>query len=278
MESVKTYIESGILELYVLGDLCAEDRSDVEAMSKLHPEVKTELDGIEKVMNTVAENFASTPSLKVKEQFFSRLSFSDNADGDVEESKTEAKVIPLNNSKLNLYKLSLAACIALLMVSVMAIVYLNNSLKNSKQQIAQLQTSNQSFANRVNYLDKKVITSEEALTVFTNADFKMVKLNGTANSPESNILVAWNPKQQKVMIDMRSIKIPVNDQDHQYQLWALVDGKPVDLGVFDAESKTDMLKTMKAIGVAQAFAVTLEPRGGSVNPTMDKMMVMGAVI
>jgi anti-sigma-K factor RskA len=34
---------------------------------------------------------------------------------------------------------------------------------------------------------------------------------------------------------------------------------------------------MKSIGKAQAFAVTLEPKGGSVNPTMDKMMVMGAI-
>ena len=275
MESVKTYIESGILELYVLGDLSAEERSDVEAMSKLHPEVKAELDEIEKVMNAVAQNFATEPSFKVKEQFFNQLSFSDEAD--VEGTKTEAKVIPLNNSNLNFYKLSLAACIALLLVSVVAIVNLNNSLKDSKQQIAQLQTSNQSFANRVNYLDQKVTESDEALNIFTNADFKMVKLNGTANSPESNILVAWNPKQQKVLLDLRSMKIPVNDKDHQYQLWALVDGKPVDLGVFDAENKTAGLITMKTIGVAQAFAVTLEPRGGSVNPTMDKMMVMGAI-
>ena len=277
MESVKTYIESGILELYVLGDLSAEERSDVEAMSKLHSEVKAELDEIEKVMNAVAQNFATEPSFKVKEQFFNQLSFSDDAEADVEGTKTEAKVIPLNNSNLNFYKLSLAACIALLLVSVVAIVNLNNSLKDSKQQIAQLQTSNQSFANRVNYLDQKVTESDEALNIFTNADFKMVKLNGTVNSPESNILVAWNPKQQKVLLDLRSMKIPVNDKDHQYQLWALVDGKPVDLGVFDAENKTAGLITMKTIGVAQAFAVTLEPRGGSVNPTMDKMMVMGAI-
>ena len=28
---------------------------------------------------------------------------------------------------------------------------------------------------------------------------------------------------------------------------------------------------------AQAFAVTIEPMGGSVNPTMEKMVVMGAI-
>jgi anti-sigma-K factor RskA len=72
------------------------------------------------------------------------------------------------------------------------------------------------------------------------------------------------------------MKMPVNDKAHQYQLWALVGGKPVDLGVFDSGADTlTNIKEMKSLASADAFAVTLEPRGGSVNPTMDQMMVIG---
>ena len=71
--------------------------------------------------------------------------------------------------------------------------------------------------------------------------------------------------------------MPVTDAEHQYQLWALVDGVPVDLGVFDAEGNGIGFKDMKSIGKAQAFAVTLEPKGGSKNPTLDQMVVMGAI-
>jgi anti-sigma-K factor RskA len=71
--------------------------------------------------------------------------------------------------------------------------------------------------------------------------------------------------------------MPKNDEAHQYQLWALVDGKPVDLGVFDSTDKTIGLKDMKSIGNAQTFAVTLEPRGGSVSPTLEKLMVIGNI-
>jgi anti-sigma-K factor RskA len=60
-------------------------------------------------------------------------------------------------------------------------------------------------------------------------------------------------------------------------LWALVDGKPVDLGVFDADDTLIGLKAMKSIGVLQTFAVTLEPRGGSVAPTLEKLMVLGNI-
>lgn len=78
MENIKTYIESGILELYVLGDLTAEEKLAVEAMSKLHPEVKAELEEIEKVMQNVAEDLALEPSASVKANFFNQLTFSDN--------------------------------------------------------------------------------------------------------------------------------------------------------------------------------------------------------
>jgi anti-sigma-K factor RskA len=34
---------------------------------------------------------------------------------------------------------------------------------------------------------------------------------------------------------------------------------------------------MKFIKDAQSFAVTLEPKGGSINPNMDKMMAIGII-
>jgi anti-sigma-K factor RskA len=46
----------------------------------------------------------------------------------------------------------------------------------------------------------------------------------------------------------------------------------IDIDPFD---KT--LHPMKDIEDAQAFAITLEPKGGSVNPTMSEMYVMGSI-
>lgn len=280
MENIKSYIESGILELYVLGDLSMQEMAEVEQMAQLHPEIKAELEEIEKTMSSIANSLTVEPDLKVKEGFFNSISFSDEEN--VATTKTDssegAKVIVMNSRKLNFYKFSLAACLALLLISIIAIINLNNSLKASKQQIADLQNSNQSFANKVNYLDQRVSSSEQALNVLSNPDYKMVKLNGTPNSPDSKLVIAFNAKEKKVILDLHNMKMPETDEAHQYQLWALVDGKPVDLGVFDAsDSKNAFVKDMKSIGVAQAFAVTLEPRGGSVSPTLDKMMVMGAI-
>jgi anti-sigma-K factor RskA len=278
LENLQSYIESGILELYVLGDLNSTERAEVEMMCKLHPEVKVELDEIELMMNNIANDLTLEPSEKVRKGFFNSITFSDEAAKITAAPKEEVKVVAINSKQLNFYKLSLAACLALLLVSIIAIINLNKNLNASKAQIASLQTSNQGFVNQVNYLDKKVKKGNEILDIYTNPAYKMVSLKGTNNSPESNIIIAFNPKEEKVMLDLHSMKIPKNDAEHQYQLWALVDGKPVDLGVFDAESNEIGLKAMKSIGVAQTFAITLEPRGGSVSPTLEKLMVIGNII
>ncbi len=168
MEDIKSYIESGILELYVLGDLNAEERSAVEAMSKQYPEVKTELEDIEKAMSGLSENLAIEPSEKVREGFFNSISFSDETVIETPEkivATEEAKIVSISVKKLNFYKFSFAACFALLLVSLFAIINLNKNLSDSRQQIAQLQTSNETFSNRVIYLDQQVAQNNDAIAI-----------------------------------------------------------------------------------------------------------------
>ena len=70
--------------------------------------------------------------------------------------------------------------------------------------------------------------------------------------------------------------MPAAPQGMQYQLWAIVDGKPVDAGVFDVA--TSGLLKMKTLDGAVAFAVTIEPRGGRPSPTLETMQVIGNVL
>ena len=58
----------------------------------------------------------------------------------------------------------------------------------------------------------------------------------------------------------------------QYQLWAIVDGKPVDAGVIN---NCIGLCKMKKIDHAEAFAITLEKEGGSPTPTLNRNVCNG---
>ncbi len=55
MEDLKAYIESGVLELYVLGDLTEAERLEVELMLSKHPELKNEVFEIEKALEKYSE-------------------------------------------------------------------------------------------------------------------------------------------------------------------------------------------------------------------------------
>jgi hypothetical protein len=272
VEDINLYIESGILELYILGDVTHDEKLQVEEMSLKHPAIKAELDAIGRSVELYAFENSVEPADHLRERILNSLltNFGDDNISPSKTEKAEAKVISLPAPKKNsFYKYAFAACLALLLLSVAALIDIYSKLQDANTQLVALNSTNQLFTKTVNFQDQQ-------LNVYRDTTFRFIKLKGTIHAPNASLLLAFNPIKRKVMIAMADLKMPQNDKGHQYQLWALVGGKPVDLGVFDknASDSVDM-KEMKSIALAQAFAVTLEPRGGSVNPTMDQMMVIG---
>jgi len=272
VEDIKAYIESGILELYVLGDVSHEEKLEVEAMAAKHPAIKAELEEIEKSLQSYADANAVEPAENLRDKILNSL-VTNLADDRIfntkEEEKPEAGVVEMSNPRqVTVYKYAFAACFVLLIVSVAALINAYRQIDQSDTLIASLQSQNQRIANTVSFKDHE-------LEILHDASFRMVKLQGTKKSPSSSLMVAFSPAKKKVMIDMADANMPANDKDHQYQLWALVGGKPVSLGVFDADTTSKDMKEMESIASADAFAVTLEKRGGSPTPTMDEMMVLG---
>ncbi|MEN0056454.1 MAG: anti-sigma factor [Mucilaginibacter sp.] len=271
MEDIKAYIESGILELYVLGDVTPDERLQVEEMALKHPAIKAELDAIERSMELYAKENEVEPSDNLRHRVLGSIltNFGDDNNFPQKAQPHKTNIVPLPPRKeSNFYKYAFAASLALLVASSVALISVYSRLKESNTQLITLQLQNQHFSNRVNLMDRE-------LSILRDPSFKLLRLEGTPKNPTMAVTVAFSPVHQKVMIDMKNVKLPQNDKDHQYQLWALVGGKPVDLGVFDAAADSIDMKEMKSIARADAFAVTLEPKGGSVNPTMDQMMVLG---
>jgi anti-sigma-K factor RskA len=291
VEEIRAYIESGVLELYVLGDISAEERLQVEAMAQKYPEIQTELQEIEKALEIYADVHDMEPAAEMRDRVLNSLltnlgddrTFSktiQHTDAPaVNEASMPAKHIANGARVVNMrpatasifYKYAFAACLLLLCVSIAALTILYSELQSSRQQVVSLRLSEQKFTKQVNMMDSE-------LALYRDPSYQMVHLKGLPKTPSSTLTVAWSPNKQKVMVNLHNAKLPDADKDHQFQLWAIANGKPVDLGVFDnTETDEASMKEMKSIGAAQAFAVTIEPRGGSVNPTMDQMVVMASL-
>jgi len=107
-----------------------------------------------------------------------------------------------------------------------------------------------------------------------NPAMKTIPLLGVEKHPDMKATVYFENASNLVYLTLENL--PVTPKDQQYQLWAIVDGKPVSLGVYDQDSTLSVQK-MTAVSSAQAFAITLEKRGGVASPTMENMYVMGKV-
>ena len=97
-------------------------------------------------------------------------------------------------------------------------------------------------------------------------------MKGMPVSPQSFATVYWDTTSHDVYLLANNLPVPASDK--QYQLWAIFNGKPVDLGVFDIKKERLLIQAKNAQG-AEAFAITLEKKGGSPAPTMDSLYVMG---
>lgn len=91
----------------------------------------------------------------------------------------------------------------------------------------------------------------------------VVNMQGTQPSSVSSASIYWDTASSNVFLVVRNL--PQLPTEKQYQLWAFIEGKPVDLGLFDWDSKNVILQ-MKNTQKAEAFAITIENRGNGAVP------------
>lgn len=95
--------------------------------------------------------------------------------------------------------------------------------------------------------------------------------------------VVWNDAKQEGYMTFRGL--PVNDANKEaYQLWifeqANLEAHPKDGGVFNVTSEGEVIIPINAklrVTNPKAFAITIEPPGGVVVSTREKIAVLGPV-
>lgn len=269
----KAYIESGIIESYVLGLASAEEAAELEMLCTQHTEIKNAVDQFALNIERIAFDNAVAPPAAVKEKLISSLA------DEFSREKSVAPIIPLHSAaeatnirNFSAWKYFAAASVILLVASTVLNLYLYNSYKatNNKYQALlvernSLQANNEVFRTKLNGL-------EESMHIMQNPNVKVITLNGTKGKENNIAAVYWDSKTKDVYL--LPTRMDATPYDKQYQLWAIVDGKPVDAGVI---GDCNGLCKMKNISKAEAFAITLEKKGGSPTPTLSAMYVMGKV-
>lgn len=263
------YISSGILESYVLGVANLEERKEVEKYASIYPEIKQELDAIEKAMNNYATEHSIEPPSYLKEKIFAKI-----ADETTKTSSVNEPIaLKLNEDRKPASAFSYWSIAAsfLFLISAGFAIYFGLKSGRLDTSINEIAKTNTALSDSIKAISSTVAQMQNDMAILKDPTYKMVELKGLKVAPDSKAMVCWRPTDKKVYVEID--KLPSAPPGMQYQLWAIVDGKPVSEGMLTAGNG---LHPMKDVDNARAFAITLEKEGGSPTPKGD-MYVMGTI-
>lgn len=272
MVDIKAYIESGVIESYVLGLVDKQEKQEVECLSKIYPELAAELAANQKIIEDFVQSFGENPPAHLKKAILEKIKNTPQ----ISDEESVPNKIALNNPKKNNISLVNNWAIAASVVFLIAVGMLSVWNLNLKQDIAnnnlvQIET----IKGLKEKLNQSQIKIEDIQNILSNESTKNVVLRGSAISPNSKANIYWNQQENKIVFVNNSL--PKTAEKKQYQLWAIADGKPVDLGVLQATESEITIRNLSDLKNIQAFAITLEPFGGSPAPHLDQLFVIGEI-
>ncbi len=263
MIDIQTYIDSGVLELYVYGTLSEAESAEVSRLVALHPELKAEVEQIETALQQLTSAAApSTPSSF--ESIRSKI-----------QSKEEKDVIPLSRKRIPIAAyLGWAAAVLLLIV----IGYQFSEGQKLEDKITTLEREQLLQQGKTDMAEEELAKANELLDVLRTKDIISVPLGAQEIAPEAYASIYWNKETEKAYVDVRGLPNP--PEGKVYQLWSLTLDPltPTSMAVLDQyDANGTQLFEVDNPNASQAFGITLEPEGGSASPTLEQLYVLGVV-
>lgn len=284
---VQEILTSGLLEVYALGIGTLEENAVVEAALQKYPELNAEMAQNQATLEGYAHLHAMEPPASLKNKIANQLLF--NAPAVAVRSIDSAPNKYANSQNGNLlnsegkirsFRPHLIAASVLLVISMGANMMMMRKLE--KVETAQLEVkpkaevnTGSNFEKVNNGPDASAVRSNLEMSIINCPTTRKVNLLNLPGNPDAEAVVYYKPSLKIALLAVKNL--PAAPEGKQYQLWAIVKGGPVNMGVFDIDgSMHDMPLDVQSR--PESFAITLENKGGSPQPTLEKMFASGTVI
>ncbi len=282
--NIQEYINSGIIEQYVLGDVSDQERQEVECMSHIYPEIQQELNSQQQVIEKLAMSFQVAPPEDLRSKILSRLkeqTISVDTTAPIVEvtpDPIDDEVTIVETHKDNIIRMSemppksnftkyLAAASVVFCIVLAGLNYKNSN--EYKEELNKMSVSNSGLEDQMHTMTQK-------MTIMQDPSFQKITMPGIKEkSPGSAATVYWNKNESVVYLNPNSLPKPQDGK--QFQLWAIKDGVPMDMGMLPKDFDSNTFIKMSNIDNAQAFGMTMEKEGGVPSPTMSEMYVMASL-
>lgn len=245
-------IESGILELYVLGQLNDVDTKTVEEARDKFPEVKHELFAIE----TALFRYDNIHKIKAPSKVLNNI-------------LTE---ISPKGSSINSTPQTKGKSIGWVTASLVLGLGLLGSLFYNFQQSKSSIESNELYVQQIKQCeqDKKLAQDNQMIMAsILDLNSRKIVAKPTDKYPETSLVIYSNAESKKNFLQIDNLP-PLAD-NQSYQLWSLKgDSAPIPLDVF--ETPPGKFIELRFVDDTNAYAITIEPKGGKDTPTLDNLI------
>jgi len=252
--NVKEYISSGIIESYVMGLASDEERREFEANCAQYPEIAEARNAFETTLEEqLTKDTVPVPAF-LKQQINEKIkTASFETTTEPEEENTPVR-------RTGMWRWVAAASLILLAASLYWAITTNRKYES-------LRSQNRELRDSVSRITGEIAALKGGSR--PRSDFKMASINEGSQAAAS---IYWDTVSKDVYLMIKNMPQPPSDK--QYQLWALLPEEgapPINLGMIELRQER-LLYRMKNVQNARAFAITLEPRGGSPEPTGHPMV------
>lgn len=133
----------------------------------------------------------------------------------------------------------------------------------------QLRTTGE-LEKKLNDLQAQVQQKQDVVEILQAQRVEMLSLVNAEAGSQAFGRIFWEPEKRHAVLQV--VNLPAQTADHQYQLWLMKEKKYLRVGEFDVSKANTNVFTVMTLPAGEkqeieGFAVTLEPRGGSTQPS-----------
>lgn len=245
-EKIRLFLESDLLEQYLLGATDTAESAQVERYIAMYPEVRRTYEELQENL----EAYARLHRIPAPEGLRERI---------LRSVRREQAF------KRRFTRYAVAA-------SVAAVFFLGASVFFWNQNKT-LQQENALVNNKIQVLESDMKQQLEDVRnqfiVLNNPQTRKFMVEGNRKARELKAIAYVNPVKKLSYINVKNLPNLPADQD--YQMWAEVNGEMVNLGVLRNFEDNDKLLALP-YGEKSVSYITIEPRGGNTTPTVQNIV------
>ncbi len=245
-EKIQQFLDSDLLEQYLLEATSPEETARVERYIAMYPEVRNSYLELQENLEAYAKLHAVRAPEGLRERILQRV-------------RNERA------GRRRFMRYAVAASIAALFFAGASFWFYNQNQN--------LQVENDLVNNKIRVLEADMKEQLEDVRnqfiVLNNPGTRKFMVNGNQKARELKAIAYVNPVKKLSYINVR--KLPNLPEDKDYQMWAEVNGEMVNLGVIRDFKDKDKLMALP-YGEKGLSYITIEPKGGNTTPSVQNIV------